>query len=194
MKSLRFITLKNFLIFFILGAILGPLCDGFHSHQGILYYPKVWEFKMAWWVPFLFGGATLSIAYSHTHLDLIFFKKIKTLPWNLTYLALLSFIGMYFLSSILNFSTLINSVLLYSLAILCWFLFNRTLFGFIIALLTAITGSLVEISLIYTENFFYFDQYSHFLGIPYWLPALYIAASIGVGAFGRKVCSIDFKN
>lgn len=187
LSSLKFINIKNFLILFIMGAILGPICDGFHSHTDTLAYPEVWKFKMAWWVPLLFGSATVVVGYSHSHMDILWNKR-RNFSWKFTLIGVFSFISIYFLSAILNLNELTKSSIIYVLAMLIWYFFDRTFYGLILAILTSIIGSLVEISLIFTQNFYYLPEHSHIWGIPYWLPALYIAASVTIGNFGRKLC------
>lgn len=51
------------------GALVIPLFDGFHTHSGTTAYPHPFVWRMAWWVPLLFGtsvaggGLAFALAY-----------------------------------------------------------------------------------------------------------------------------------
>ena len=40
-----------------LGAVLGSLLDGIHTHTGVTAYSQTVFWKMAWWTPIVFGLA-----------------------------------------------------------------------------------------------------------------------------------------
>src|SRR5438093_9480413 len=54
-------TARRLAIMFVLGGIFGALCDQLHTQLGVLYYRAPVLFGQAWWVPLLFGAATISI-------------------------------------------------------------------------------------------------------------------------------------
>jgi hypothetical protein len=70
-------------------------------------------------------------------------------------------------------------------ALLIWLLFDRSWQGALLGLGTGLAGSCVEITLTHFDYFHYTspDRW----GIPYWLPFLYVGASVAVGNLGRKL-------
>lgn len=66
-----------------------------------------------------------------------------------------------------------------------WYFFNKSLFGLFLAVLVGFIGSIVEILIAETGHFYY--NVKHFHGIPYWLPFLYMTASVAVGNLGKKL-------
>lgn len=177
-------NLKNALILFLVGAILGPWADSFHTHAGVLSYYKVLAFQMAWWVPLLFGLATVLIGFSHIHLDDRFAMQPQARNWVEIFWALGLFLVIYKLSALLQ-SSGIKLFLLGFLSLTTWYFLDRRVLGLGQALLTALVGSLAEILLIKFKLFFYWEP--DFLGIPLWLPFLYMAASVSVGHLARKL-------
>lgn len=180
-------TLKLSLILFLIGAILGPTMDGFHTHSDTLFYPHVWMLMMDWWVPLLFGAAGIAVGLSHLDLDRRLNKSYPDLTWIHVAFAVASFAAIYFISGFLKIDETRKLVLLYTLAFLVWYIYDKTYSGFILAIVTSLIGSFVEGSLISMDWFYYTRP--DFFGVPYWLPALYIAASVSVGNLARKINS-----
>lgn len=178
---------KKYFITFILGAILGPIGDGFHTHSQTLYYPEVLFLKMAWWVPFLFGSATVFIAHSHLTFDRLLKRPQKKLSWTTVVIGLASFMFLYFCSGFLKIETIPMVVFLAIGSSMVYLTMDRTWQGAIYCVLTALIGSLVEVAISGFDLFYYYEP--DILGIPYWLPFLYIAASVAVGNFARKLSS-----
>lgn len=178
--------LRAILVLFVTGAILGSVCDGFHTHSLTTFYPRPWILKMAWWVPLLFGSAGLAIGLTHPVCDR-WFKRQQKLPlsWYVIISGLGLFMGLYFLSGFLNFSNSYKFFLLGILSVLFWGFFDRTWQGLALGILTALVGCTVEIMLSALGLF----DYTHpdLWGIPAWLPWLYIAGSTTVGNLGRKL-------
>ncbi len=68
-----------------------------------------------------------------------------------------------------------------------WALCDRTPLGLAIAALAALFGPAVEITLIRAGVFVHHE--AHLLGIPVWLPFLYLTASVGLGSLARWLTS-----
>ena len=64
---------------------------------------------------------------------------------------------------------------------------DKTVYGLVLAVLAGIGGVLFEATLVAFEQFFYFKPYAHVMGVPLWLPLIYIVASIVIGNFARKL-------
>lgn len=177
--------LITILFLFLAGGILGAVFDGFHTHSGTTYYPHIWIFMMAWWVPLLFGSAGVSVGLSHLHLDLHLKRKPYTGTWLQVTVGILAFGAIYFASGFLPASNLEKFVVLGLASVGLWYVFDRTWQGFLQAIPTALVGCTIEILLIHFGKFYYNNP--DFLGIPAWLPFLYLSASVSVGNLARKL-------
>lgn len=176
-------SLKNGLKLFVLGALLGPWADHFHTQAGVLAYYDTVVFNMAWWVPLLFGLATVIIGFSHLSLDDRFAMQPKPKNGLDVVWGLLFFLVVYKLSALLP-ESFIKLILLGFLSLATWYFLDRRVLGLVQALLTAAAGCLVESSLSHAKLFYYTNP--DFLGVPFWLPFLYVAASVAVGNLARK--------
>jgi len=169
----------------IVGAILGSLLDGFHTHSGTTVYTHPWLFLMAWWTPILFGGANVVMVVTHLELD----KRWQRIGPRLSLPQLLMlttwFFALYYLSGYLPTNNRGIALILGCSWALLWIRFDRSWQGIVLALMTGAVGCLVEITLIYLGTY-HFSRPDRF-GIPQWLPALYMLASLCVGSIGRAV-------
>jgi hypothetical protein len=66
-----------------------------------------------------------------------------------------------------------------------WLLAGRGWQNMLLSLVTAITGTLIEMILVTAGAFSYL--YPDFIGVPYWLPFMYACASLTVGDLGRSL-------
>src|SRR2546426_1142779 len=71
--------LRAAVILFALGASVGSLLDAIHTHTQTTVYAHPWVFRMAWWTPFLFGGAAVSIGLGRTLLEARFMPATQAL-------------------------------------------------------------------------------------------------------------------
>jgi len=172
-------------LLFLVGATVGPVLDGFHTHSGTLAYPDPWIYRMAFWVPLLFGTAVMQIATSHVQMDAFLKRPGRLLSWVSVLVGIATFVAAYFLSGFWQVDSLILSGVLGAIAIGIWFGFDRTWQGVLLAILTAIIGTAFESFLIRLGAFYYLAP--DFVGVPYWLFFLYLSASVTVGNLGRKI-------
>jgi len=177
--------MKKFIILFSIGFLLGPLCDLFHvlSHTSGYPYPKI--LGLAWWVPFLFGSAGCVVGYSHVQFDRIFHRPKREFSNQKIIFGLLSFMMIYAVSGFYTDEGMLKFLILALMALVSWIIFDKTFLGLVLAVATAFLGCLVEIFLISIGHFYY--VHPDIWGIPYWLPFLYIVASVSVGNLGRKL-------
>ena len=168
---------------FLWGALLGSFFDGFHTHGGMTSYPRPWFWMMAWWTPLVFGLAALSIAVSHVLLD----RELRRPSRSLSTFAVLGglgyFGGFYYLSGFLRVGNPEKLALLIMGWAALYAVLDRTWQGAVLALSTAAVGCTVEILLTGAGAFTHLraDRW----GIPMWLPALYLLASLALGNLGR---------
>ena len=165
---------------------MGPIGDIVHVATGTAGYPHAAFWGLAWWVPLLFGGAAVVVAYSHVSTDTII-RSHQALPR--TYfdiiLSLISFLTIYCASGVLPFGNFEKFLILMVMALATWYIFEGTLPGLFQALVTSVAGCTVEALIIASENFYYTEP--DVWGIPLWLGWLYVAASVSVGNLGRKL-------
>lgn len=185
--------LKTMGILFASGAILGTLGDFVHVITQTDGYPPGGVF-LPWlgqpfWVPLLFGSAGLSIGLSHLQADRWILQRPvpqKSLP------AILSaggvFLALYSASGVLPLPTGSGMDLVLALGCMTlWWVFDRTLWNLALGIATALIGVGVEIGLTQMGAFFYYPHAANFMGVPSWLPWLYISASLAVGHFARHM-------
>lgn len=177
---------------FFAGFFLGTLGDYCHVISRTDAYPAhVYRYYLAgvpFWVPFVFGVAALAIGLSHLEADR-WLGPSWTRPGAGSALVvaygLAVFVGLYALSGFLRFSPIINHLILALGALSIWLGLDRTWQGLLLAFATAIVGSVAEIAMVRLGVFFYYPRAAHLLGVPDWLPWLYVGASVAVGNFAR---------
>ncbi|PIR20848.1 MAG: hypothetical protein COV45_04640 [Deltaproteobacteria bacterium CG11_big_fil_rev_8_21_14_0_20_47_16] len=179
------LTWKRAIIMFVIGGIAGAISDGFHNISGILYYTDPWILNTAWWVPILFGSATLAVAYGHLYYDRVFHVSSKNLSWSEVVTGLIAFLMVYAASAFLSYSDFGKTIVLSILVFLMAWRWNRSWHAIPPLVITVIIGCTIESTLSYIGEFHY--TYPDFLRIPMWLPLLYAAASIAVGNWARKM-------
>lgn len=70
-----------------------------------------------------------------------------------------------------------------------WLLAGRSWQNLLLSLVTAITGTLIEMTLVAAGAFSY--VHPDILGVPLWLPCIYACASLAVGDLGRSLVSLS---
>ncbi len=171
---------------FLLGAILGTALDAFHVYSYVQQYTRPAFFGLAWWVPLLFGSAAVAIGYSHPLVDPIIHNSRR--PRRLiTSIAELSWLLLAYLIAASPISSLAKTALLILIYFNFWLLTGRGWQNLLLSLVTAITGTLVEMTLVAAGAFSYLQP--DILGVPYWLPFIYACASLAVGDLGRSLMS-----
>ena len=166
----------------LLGAALGPILDYAHVATGAIRYTPPVRF-VPWWVPLLYTGAALSIGLSHPAAD----RLLRRAPAPLTRPRLVAgfaaFCAVWFLSGALPFGSLVVAAILAPASLALWWWLDRTWQGLVQAALTAAGGCAVELTL--TRAGLFAHNHPDVLGLAWWLPWIYVAASVGVGNVGR---------
>ncbi|MBI2711901.1 MAG: hypothetical protein HYX41_03405 [Bdellovibrio sp.] len=182
-----------YLLVFVLGGILGTAGDFSHvASQTDGYANPLYPLPTGqpFWVPLLFGSASLGICISHLLGDR-FLKRPENLlaeSWPSAVSGVLVFLGLYVTSGFLPLPTGgAKDLVLWIISLVFWLLADRTWQGALLAVGTAVVGTCVEIGLTQSGAFFYTQNESGFFGVPPWLPSLYIAASVAVGNLARTL-------
>lgn len=184
--------LRGHAFLWLLGAVVVAFFDGFHTHSGTTRYaaPVIWQ--MAWWTPLLFGasvgigGPIYAIGVRRIGASR---PRRPPPPARDLGIGFAIFGVLYFASGYLPASNGVKlAVLLCGAAVLFGWL-DRTGAGAIMALVTAVTGPLVEITLVRLGTFAHLQP--DFAGIPMWLPALYLCAGPTLGQIARRALETD---
>jgi hypothetical protein len=173
---------------FLLGAILGTGLDAIDVYGHVERYGQPVLFGLAWWVPLLFGAAAVAIGYSHPLVDPLIgntrsARRFSISLGELTWLLLAQLLGASTLNSIAKTGLIILIYLNF------WLLAGRSWQNLLLSLVTAITGTLVEMTLVAAGAFSYLHP--DIFGVPYWLPCIYACASLAVGDLGRSLMSLS---
>ncbi len=178
-------------ILFFLGAVIGTLGDLCHVLSFTDGYANAFlplPTGQPLWVPFLFGGATMAIGLGHPWADRVLFSKWKRIKLHKKQIILggISFHILYSISGFLPLEpTLFRDISMMLGAIATWLAFDRSTPGILLAIVTAGAGTAFEINLVRQGGFYYYPHSSQLMGVPTWLPWLYVTASITVGNIGR---------
>ena len=180
--------LSRFVIPFILGSTLAPIGDYFHVVTNTTGYPMdkygLYFLGIPFWVPIQFGLAAVAIAVNSVMIDKFLKNQSRRIGSNNkahVVIGLLAFLSIYSLSGYLPDSFGIGSdFIMASIAISCWYFLDRTFVGGVFALLVGIAGTLVEMTLVKYDVFFYQAPHDQFNGVASWLPWIYVVAAIGV--------------
>ncbi len=169
---------------FLLGATLGTALDAFHVYSYVEQYTRPSFFGVAWWVPLLFGSAAVAIGYSHPLVDPLI-HNIRRPRRLTTSIAELAWLALAYLVVASPLDSLAKTVLLVLIYFNFWLLTGRGWQNLLLSLVTAITGTLIEMTLVAAGAFSYLQP--DILGVPYWLPFIYACASLAVGDLGRSL-------
>lgn len=190
------------LVFFAsLGVVMGTVFDALHVWTGTAYYENTFVlplFHVAWYVPLEFTAAGIVVGMARPELDEEFQRERSALSLRSVLLGLGCFAFAWGGSGAFtpfcwdntgapqctSHPNAVILVLLGAFAAATWLAFDRTLEGVLVALFTAGIGVGVEASLVKLTDTY---RYTHpdFLGVPMWLPPLYLIACGAIGNLGR---------
>jgi hypothetical protein len=191
-------------------AVLGPICDNFHSQHDVLryhnplhiYVPPILALETTWWTPILFAIAGIILGLGCPFLDGVlpqFWPRGGRNPLWIFVLANISiFVMLYWASAVLE-RPLLGVVAFGSLpamdltlgwaALVSWTVFDATPQGFLMASLTAVCGPLVEIVLINGGKLYHYAHPDVLGAVPSWIAWVYFAGGPAVSNLGRKVAN-----
>jgi hypothetical protein len=173
------------LFLFVLGATVGVFFDWLHVVSGTTAYASSGAWGQPLWVPLLFGGAGIGLGMGR----LVTARWLRRPPVPVSGLEAIGALAAFFLAYVES-AFVPDDVALLLLAVTGGGLFvwlDRSLVGALAALGAAVFGPLTEITLSRAGAFRYLEPASgtFVLGVPLWLPLLYVSASVSVGAIAR---------
>ena len=175
---------RSILWLFLLGAFAGTALDSLHVYARVERYAMPLLLGEAWWVPLLFGFATVAIGYSHAAIDPLLghFRPPQRMLASIGELAWLVLAYLISASELDPFAKLGVLIIIFGNF---WLLSGRSWQNLLLSLVTAITGTLIEMMLVASGAFMYLHP--DMFGVPIWLPLLYACASLAVGDVGRTL-------
>lgn len=194
-KASTKITFGFVILCFVLGAIIGTIGDFCHVFTEVDAYPAngpapflpLLPVLMPVWVPFLFGGALMMMGIVHRLLANTYRPAMGNNP-DIAYAMPFLFTMLYGLTGFINLGTGgLQDVWIAAVAVLLWFAVDRSMIGAILALGNAIAGTMFEIMLVHAGGFYYLPEHANLMGVPSWLPWLYMSASICISLFVRQL-------
>lgn len=161
---------------FIVGAVMGTLLDLIHVQSGVLYYASpFYPGGQAFWVPLLFGAAALVLVRGYRSFAEFLGVRDPIASTNSLTEAALGFVAAYAATGLFHE----HELLLTAALVVSWAWHQKRHpgeGGVPYAVGLAIAGSFFEAALSSTGAFSYTSP--DLLGVPVWLFALYLHASI----------------
>lgn len=177
--------MRALLLLLAFGAVIGTLLDAMHTFGGVTAYTHPFVLQTAWWVPFLFasaygfGGFIYAVGYERLR------PAAPIAPWNRLVIGVIVFAGLYAISAFAPVTNATKTALLLAGAIALWVWLDRSVAGIFLAGVAGFFGPLSEVLLSRAEVFRHVRP--DLLGIPVWLPALYLATGPSFGQFARRL-------
>lgn len=170
------------LALFTLGAVISPIGDSFHIHSGATAYDCCMTLLIGespWWfyLPVALGVAVAgdAAAWLQSHLG----------PGRVTVAravcAVAAVLAVWWGSAWLpDREGAAVTVTLYAMAALSWALFDRSRAALVLAAVAAVVGTSVEMIQSALGRFHYDPPLQQVAGVPFWLPAIYLAAGVAI--------------
>lgn len=161
----------------LFGAVVGSVLDGLHTFSGTTSYPDPVFLRAAWWIPITFaaGYALEGVLYTAGRHA----RNRPHLPASRRWLCAFLFVGLYACSGFLPVANPTKLLLLLVGAVALWGTFDRSRETVVVAVVAALVGPATEMMLVRLGLFAHLQP--DVLGVPMWLPALYLASAAGIG-------------
>ena len=173
---------------FILGALLGNACNSFHAFSGTIPVTPTHINPLLDWTSYLlFGFAGVAIGVVTLAFDKLFGRNVSSPGWLNAIGAGALLVVFYFISACMFLSNTAILLILILGFLLSWWMYDRTWLALLAALLVAIAGTTVEITLVHLDVYYYARP--QFMGVTYWLPFLYGIANVATGQLARALGS-----
>jgi hypothetical protein len=171
--------------YFVLGSVVGTAGDKIaHEAQGVLTYRHPVVLGEAWWVPLLMGGAGIAFPISHA----MFRRRAGAAPPPATLREVVAtfalFFGAYVASGLFKDHPLALTLVFSAGFLVAAWRARWAGWQWLFALGCAAGGAGTEMAISATGTFWYIAP--DFLGVPIWLPALYLHVARWTSALERR--------
>ncbi|MCA9712468.1 MAG: hypothetical protein KDK70_41955 [Myxococcales bacterium] len=171
------------------GATVGPIGDHYHVVRGVTEYltdfGPVWLGRSPLWFLLLVSSFMATIALLHGRLAR---ADAPRAPAALVFASPLLVLALYLTTSFYPLREGGSLEALITGAALVMYLgLDRTRVGLGLGLLVAVGATAFEWALVQAGVFRYLPQSDELFGVAPWLPSLYLAASVAVGAVARRM-------
>lgn len=174
----------------LVGAAVCTVCDHLHATHGVLFYPHVAFWSQAWWVPLLFAGASLAAVAGATPVRRAFGARGEAAPTARQIAGDgLAFVTAYAYTS---FAPHDRPNVTLALLVAWWLarvLRDRPAWLVAYSLLTAVAGTLFEAG--WSALGFFAYHHPDFIGVPRWLPGIYLHVALLAGPLERTLRGAD---
>ncbi|KAF9576747.1 Insulin-induced protein 2 protein [Mortierella alpina] len=179
------------LILFVLGFVFSLVIDHLQTQHRLVEYPtdisQLWD--TASWLPPTCGASAVLIGTIYPLGDYLWWGKRvprSSRDWSSVMRCMGGFIGVNYAASKLPWtSSLQVSCTLALISAGLWFLFDRTIHGFVISLMVASMGTAVAYFLVL--NGWYSFTRADFFGVGSWMPCILYSSSVCFGSIGRQL-------
>ncbi|KAF9277458.1 Insulin-induced protein 2 protein [Mortierella alpina] len=179
------------LILFVLGFVFSLVIDHLQTQHRLVEYPtdisQLWD--TASWLPPTCGASAVLIGTIYPLGDYLWWGKRvprSSRDWSSVMRCMGGFIGVNYAASKLPWtSSLQVSCTLALISAGLWFLFDRTIHGFVISLIVASMGTAVAYFLVL--NGWYSFTKADFFGVGSWMPCILYSSSVCFGSIGRQL-------
>jgi hypothetical protein len=176
----------KWIVLAVAGSIVCTVGDHLHATHDVLWYPHVFAWAQAWWVPLLFAGASLAAVIGATPFRRMFGSKDEAAPTARQVAGDgIAFFVAYAVTSFIP-SSLPNVTLALLVA---WWLArvvrDRPLWLILYSLATAAAGTLFEAG--WSRLGFFYYSHPDFIGVARWLPGIYLHAALLAGPLERTL-------
>lgn len=187
-------SLRCFGLVFTIGFVLAPIGDHCHVSQGVTEYftefGPIWLGRSPLWFAFLVAGALASLAVIQGRLAARAGEgaqpRVVADAWLVAAPALS--LGLYLLTAFYPWRSGPGLELVMTLGALgMWLHYDRTKLGAVVGVVAALICVAAEWVLMQLGVFRYLPGSDELLGVGPFLLPLYFAASVGVGAIGRRM-------
>ncbi|KAF0436855.1 insulin-induced protein [Gigaspora rosea] len=178
------------LTLFLLGSLTSFVIDHLLTQNHITEYPKdiTKLIDTAAWIPPICGLSAILVGSMFPLADYWFMRKPQEFQkeWSNAMRCMGGFIGVAYAATKLPWSSNYQVFCTLSLiSIVLWFLFDRTIHGFIMSALFSSVGTIIMYVLV--TNGIYSFTHADFFGVRSWIPCILYSSCVCFGTIGRQL-------
>ncbi|KAF9212636.1 Insulin-induced protein 2 protein [Podila verticillata] len=180
-------------VLFVLGFVFSLIIDHLQTQHQLIEYSKATLASPLWdtagWLPPTCGASAVLIGTIYPLGDYLWWgQRVDRInrDWSSVMRCMGGFIGVNYAASKLPWTSSMQvSCTLALISVGLWFLFDRTLHGFMISLTVASFGTTVAYFLV-LHGWYSFTR-ADFFGVGSWIPCILYSSSVCFGSIGRQL-------